>query len=162
MLARIERVFWRFVAIFGPQSWLLRVFRRKARALQNELDGELTDKFAELLLYGMELAFILLASYRRNLRGFRAKYVLCTADGKVAASALFGGGKMSVRDHAVASPTVTVTFQNPGALRRFLFSQDQDILSSILANEVDVDGNLNYVYKFGFMARELQLRLGLR
>ena len=36
----------------------------------------------------------------------------------------------------------TVTFANPRALRRFLFSKDQDVLDSLLANEVDVEGNL--------------------
>jgi hypothetical protein len=162
MLARLQRAFWRIVAMFGPQSWLLRVLHRKARALKDELEGDLTDKFVELLLYAMDLAFILLASYRRNLRDFRGNYVLRTMDGRVAASALFSGGKLSVRDQAVSSPNVTVTFKNPAAFRRFLFSRDQDILLSIMANEVEVDGNLNYVYKFGFMARELTLRLGLQ
>jgi hypothetical protein len=30
-----------------------------------------------------------------------------------------------------------------------------------LANEVTVDANLNYIYKFGFMARDLVHRLGV-
>ena len=42
-----------------------------------------------------------------------------------------------------------------------MFSRDQDILNSLLANDVEVDGNLNYVYKFGFMARDLGHRLGV-
>jgi hypothetical protein len=161
MLARLRRIFWKVVALFSPESWLLRVFRRKARALKDELEGKLTDKFVEILLYTMDVAFILLASYRRNLRGFRGSYVLRTADHRVAASALFGGDKMSVRSEAVASPTVTVTFKDAAALRRFLFSKDQDILSSLLANDVEVDGNLNYIYKLGFMARDLTRRLGI-
>jgi hypothetical protein len=45
-------------------------------------------------------------------------------------------------------------------LRDFIFSRDQDILNSILANQVEVDGNLNYIYKFGFMARDLAKRVG--
>jgi hypothetical protein len=159
MLARLKRAFWAVVAVFGPQSWLAGVFRRKTRLLKDELEGEFTDRFVELLLYAMDMAFMLLASYQRNLRGFRAQYVFRTADGRVEASALFGGGKMSVRQRAVSSPNVTVTFKDPAALRRFLFSKDQDILSSILASDVEVDGNVNYVYKFGFMARELILRL---
>ena len=56
---------------------------------------------------------------------------------------------------------VRVTFKNPAALRDFLFSQNQDILDSILANTVEVDGNLNYIYKFGFMARDIRKRIGL-
>ena len=162
MLARLQRMCWRIVAAFGPRSWLLRVFRRRAQALKNELEGTLTDKFVELLFYGMDVAFLLLPSYRRNLRGFRGSYVLQTADGRVAASARFDDGAMWVQTKAISGPKVTVTFKDPAALRRFLFSKDQDILSSLMANEVEVEGNLNYVYKLGFMARDLGLRLGLQ
>jgi hypothetical protein len=45
-------------------------------------------------------------------------------------------------------------------LRAFLLSKNQDILDSVLANTVEVDGNLNYIYKFGFMVRDLIRRLG--
>jgi hypothetical protein len=34
-------------------------------------------------------------------------------------------------------------------------------MDSLLANEVEVEGNLNYIYKFGFMAKELLQRLGM-
>jgi hypothetical protein len=161
MWSKLRRLYWKIVALVAPESWLVRLLRRKARALKDELEGKLTDKFLELLLYGMDLAFLLLASYRRNLRQFQGSYVLRTADGRVAASALFADGRMSVRKEAVASPTVTVTFTNPGAFRRFLFSKDQDILQSLMANEVEVDGNVTYVYKFGYLARNLTRRLGM-
>lgn len=161
MLARLHRVYWRLLAWFRPESRLLDLVRRKAQALKNELGGTLTDKFVEVLFFSMEVAFILLASYRRNLRDFRGTIVLRTADRRVAASAVFGHEKMTVKTKAVASPDVTVTFKDPAALRRFLFSKDQDILSSLLANEVELDGNLNYIYKFGFMARDLTRRLGI-
>jgi hypothetical protein len=149
------------VAWLSPQSWLERILRRRARALIAELEGKLTDKFVELLLYGMELGFLLIESYRHNLRRFRGSYVLRTADGQVAVSAVFADGKMAVRDQAVPAPTVTITFTNPAAFRRFLFSQDQDILQSLMANEVEVDGNVTYVYKLGYMARDLTMRLGV-
>ena len=77
------------------------------------------------------------------------------------ASALFTPGEMSMRTTAVESPDVTITFKSPAAFRRFLSSKEKDILESLMANEVEVDGNLNYVYKFGFMARHLLLRLGI-
>jgi hypothetical protein len=161
MGSKLRRMFWKTVALLSPQSWLERILRRRARALVAELEGKLTDRFVELLLYGMELGFLLIASYRRNLRRFHGSYVLRTADGRVAVSAVFADGKMVVRDQAVAAPTVTVTFTDPAALRRFLFSQDQDILQSLMANEVEVDGNVTYVYKLGYMARDLTMRLGV-
>lgn len=161
MWSKLRRLFWRTVAVISPQSWLEGIWQRRARSLKAELEGKLTDKFVELLLFGMELAFLLFPSYRRNLRRFHGSYVLRTSDGKVAASALFGDGKMAVRKQAIPSPTVTVTFANPAAFRRFLFSKDQDILESLMANEVEVDGNVTYIYKFGYMARDLTLRLGM-
>ena len=161
MLVTLTRMFWRLVALVSPEAWLLGRVRRKAQALKDELEGKLTNKFVEVLFYSMEVAFLLLASYRRNLRGFRGSYVLRTADRRVATSALFDHGMMSVRHNAVASPNVTVTFKDSAALCRFLFSKDQDILASLLANEVDVDGNLNYIYTLGFMARDLTRRLGI-
>ena len=161
MLAKLRRIYWRLLAWVRPESRLLDLVRRKAQALKDELEGKLTNKFVAILFFSMEISFILLASYQRNLRGFRGSYVLCTADRRVAASAVFGNGKMLVKAEAVASPNVTITFKDSAALRRFLFSKDQDILASLLANEVDVDGNLNYIYKLGFMARDLTRRLGI-
>jgi hypothetical protein len=161
MWSKLRRLFWKTVALISPQSWLEGIWQRRLRALRAQLEGKLTDKFVELLLAGMELAFLLLPSYRRNLRRFHGSYVLRTADGRVAASALFADGRMAVRDQAVLSPTVTVTFATPAALRRFLFSQDQDILDSLMANEVEVDGNVTYIYKLGYMARDLTMRLGI-
>lgn len=161
MLATLRRIFWKMVALVSPEPWLLRILRRKAQALRDELEGKLTDKFVEVLFYSMDVAFLLLPSYRRNLRGFHGSYVLRTADQQVVASALFNNEKMSVASEAVASPNVTILFKNPAALRRFLFSKDQDIMASLLENDVEVDGNLNYVYKLGYMARDLTRRLGI-
>src|SRR5450631_2191783 len=161
MLGRIRQLFWKIATLFRSESWLLKKVRHEAQALKDELEGTLTDKAVELLLYAMDVAFLLLANYRRNLRGFTGSYVLRTADNKVAASALFANQKMSVRREAIASPTVTVTFKTAQALRRFLSAKEPDILDSLLANDVEVEGNLNYVYKFCFMARDLTRRLGI-
>jgi hypothetical protein len=161
MLVKLRRIYWRLLSWLRPESRLVDLVRRKTQALKDELEGKLTDKFVELLFYSMDVAFILLASYRRNLRDFRGSYVLCTADRRVAVSAVFGHEKMTVKTDAVASPNAIVTFKDPAALRRFLFSKDQDVLASLMANEVEVDGNLNYIYKLGFMARDLTRRLGI-
>lgn len=153
--------FWKLLAFVLPERWMARVVRRRLRSFQADVEGAVTDKIAEVLLFAMELAFIFSKEYRRNLNGFRAQYVLATAEGRVAASALFEPGKMRVKTRAVPSPTVTVTFKSPAAFRRFLSSKEHDILESLLADEVAVDGNVTYVYKLGFMARALLLRLGL-
>ena len=158
---RLRRGFWKGVAAIAPKSWAARIVQWNARALLTEVEGVATDKVVELLLVAMDLAFAILPGYRNNLRGFRGRYVLRTADGRVDASALFSPGALSIRTTAVADPDVTITFKSPAAFRRFLSSKEKDILDSLLANEVEVDGNLNLVYKLGFMARALLLRFGI-
>lgn len=131
------------------------------RNLQTELSGEITDKFLEALLYGMKMSFDMSGGYRLNIENFRGRYVFRSADGFVNAAADFDRGDMKVYDSVLEEWNVRVTFKDARALRKFLFSRDQDILNSLLANDVEVEGNLNYLYKFGYMARELLLRLGV-
>lgn len=125
------------------------------------VDKDKDLKFLESLLNNMDLAFCLSGEYRRNIAGFKGRYLFRTADGAVAASAVFDRGNMRVRKEGIGDWNVRVTFRDAEGLRAFLFSKNQDILDSILRNDVEVDGNLNYVYKLGFMARELTRRLGL-
>lgn len=139
-------------------NWFTRVFSKK---LVKELQGEVTDKFLELLLTAMDAAFWFSRSFRKNLKGFNAVYVFETVDGSVHTTAQFAGSDMRVFDRRDFRCTARVIFKDPKALRSFLFSKDQDILNSLMANEVEVKGNINYIYKFGFMARDLFRRLGM-
>ena len=107
------------------------------------------------------MAFLLWADFRENLRGFRGAYLFRTADGAVAVSATFAEMKMQVHEQAVDAWDVMVTFESARALCSFLLSRNQDILDSLLRDEVTVDGNINYVYKLGFMVRELTRKLGI-
>ncbi len=129
--------------------------------LRKELEGRVTDKFVEILLGGMELAFALSRDFRKNIQDFEGCYLFRTADNLVAASVIFRDGKMDVRERAIDDWDTRITFKDAAALWNFIFSRDQDILDSILANNVEVDGNLNYVYKFGFMVRDLSHKLGV-
>jgi len=145
-------------------EWLITIEK-----LRIELSGAVTDEFLELLLYGMDLAFSLdpvfwlFRGYRQNIKDFSGRYVFDTRDNRVdvAASAVFKDGNMIVHEEALSQWDVKVTFENPQALRDFLFSGGQDIVDSLLKNKVEVDGNLNYIYKFGFMTRDLEHRLGI-
>ncbi len=139
-------------------SFFARLFSKK---LRKQLLASATDEFLDLLLDGMDLAFDLSRGYRKNIRGFSARYVFRTADGKVEASASFDDGRMRVYREQIERPNVEVVFKDASAIWRYLLSKDQDILNSLLNNEVEVNGNLNYVYKFGFLARDLSVRLGV-
>lgn len=136
-----------------------RVFSRR---LLEQIRDRATDDLLDLLLHGMAMAFLLSRSFRDNIRGFSAKYVFTTENDKVGVSAWFDGKVMHVDDKPAEDWTVRVRFKDAAGLRRFLFGKNQDILDSILANDVEMDGNINYIFKFGFMARDLERRLGLR
>ena len=136
---------------------LLRMFSKK---LKKELLGELTDECLELLLRGMELSFCLSKGYRSNLNEFRGTYVLRTRNELVVNSITFDQNRMTVHENAIDHWDIRVTFKDVQTFWKFVFSRDHDILNLILANEVEMDGNLNYIYKFGFLARDLAHRLG--
>ena len=154
ILRQIPNIFSDNAGFFFIKFWL--------RDLRKELEGRVTDKFIELLLMGLNLAFDLSKSFRKNIRNFEGRYLFRTTDNLVAASAIFKNGNMDVRDETIDDWDARISFKDAAALRDFIFSRDQDILDSILANTVEVDGNLNYVYKFGFMARDLSRRLGIQ
>jgi hypothetical protein len=141
----------------GLANRMTHLFSRK---LVEQIRTCATDDFLEALFKAMDLAFCLSRSYRENIRDFSARYVFTTADGAVGVTAWFDDGEMHVDSKAAKEWTVHVQFTDAAALRRFLLGKSQDILDSILANEVQVHGNINYIYKFGFMARDLQRRLG--
>ena len=161
MMRAIRRSVMRALAyLFSDEraSRWARVFNRK---LVEQVRSAATDKFLELLLVGMDSFFLVSKSFRKNIEGFRATYVFESANGTVHATALFDNADMNVKETADKTYTARVTFQDGAALRAFLFSKNQDILDSLLKNQVTVDGNLNYIYKFGFMAKDLMRRLGM-
>jgi hypothetical protein len=168
MIARLKRSLTRIVSRIheGAGSALVKAFCRK---LLKQLPGEVTDKFLELLLGGMDLAFLVWPGYSKNIEGFKGRYLFKTREidtyrPVVDAAVIFENGDMKIDREPEDDPDkwdVRVTFKDAAALRAFIFSRDQDILNSLLKNDVELDGNLNYIYKFGFMARDLGHRLGV-
>ena len=138
-----------------------RVLSSRLRKLGKELSGEVTDDFLDVLLDGMGLAFCLCKGYRKNITDFDGRYLFRTADGAVASSAIFRDGEMKTPEDAIDDWDVRVTFKDAEALNAFIFSKNQDILNSLLANDVEFDGNMTYIFKFGFMARDLAHRFGI-
>lgn len=159
MLSKTKRTLLRPIPYLLSDAVGLLIARVFSRKLRKELCGRLTDRFLELLLGGMDLAFCLSKAYRRNIGNFQGRCFFRTPDNLVAAGATFRNRDMEVHREAMDDWNVRVTFKNPAALNDFLFSRDQDILKSVLRNDVEVDGNLNHIYRFGFLARDLARRL---
>lgn len=121
------------------------------------IDAGMTEDFLQLLLKAMSLVFMIHPEYRKNIEHFQGRYVFRSIDDKIGTSVIFENDKMTVLDKVVDHPHVTVNFRNPRALRDYILSPKPDILGALLRQDVVPDGNLNYLYKFAFMAKRLQL-----
>jgi hypothetical protein len=146
----------------GADAFFTRI---RAWRLKKQILGTATDKFIEILLRGMDL-FIFLTpdkDFRRNLENFNGRYYFRGADKaeNIRFSATFNNGYMQVHEKAIDDWDVLVTFRNGKALRDYIFSEKQDIFNSISENAVEVNGNLNHIFKFGFIAQNLMHRLGI-
>jgi ubiquinone biosynthesis protein UbiJ len=133
----------------------------KAKAAMEKLlkglENEFTEDILKTLLTGMSLVFLLSSTYRKNIENFSGRYLFRSKDNAFSVGAVFENGSMNVVDGPVDSPDITIIFKNPAALRNFIFSPKPDILNAILRQDVSVDGNLNYLYKFAYMANHLKL-----
>ena len=149
---------------FGPL--FKRVF---LQALINETVDEITDKCPILLLWAMQSYLYIDREFReKNLANFEGKYVFSlkgtseNPKGKkglkskqVSFSATFKNYNMYVHEGALEEWDFRMIFEDAAGLRAFLFSEEDDMLNAILEDKVQTEGNLNYLYKFGLLARHL-------
>ena len=146
-------------------DWLFNIFRRwRRRSLTSRLlkclHEHATEKFLILILKLMSLAFKLDKDYRKNIEGFTGKYQFRTRDNSVLTAVTFTGKDMKVKkDRTIPDPDITVVFKDSTAVMDYLLAGDRDVLDLVLNNKVVLDGNMNYLMKFGYMANHLQLSL---
>ncbi len=119
--------------------------------------GGAADAFLETLLRLMSLVLTFDYTFRRNIDGFKGRYLFKSLDGGVTAGAVFEKDHLNVTGGAVEGPDITILFKDGRSLMNFILTPNPDILGSMLAQEVSLSGNLNYLYKFAYMARRLQL-----
>lgn len=125
----------------------------------NALEDEAAETFLEMLLLFMRLKFMFDPSYRRNIENFKGRYQFRSRDGGITVLVELDNGKMDIKETLSEDVDVTVIFKDGRSLMNFLLSQNRDVLRGLLNNEITVNGNLNYIYKFAFMANHLQLEL---
>jgi len=125
----------------------------------NTLEDEAAETFLEVLLLFMKLKFMFDPSYRKNIENFKGRYQFKSRDNKITVLVEFDNGKMDIKETLSEDVDVTVIFKDGRSLMNFLLSQNRDVLRGLLNNEINVNGNLNYIYKFAFMANHLQLEL---
>lgn len=121
------------------------------------LTSEFAEDFLQLLLGLMSVVFIVDPGFRKNIEGFSGRYQFKSKDGCINVAALFSDDRLELREEVIPDPDITVLFKDGKALMGYLLTPKPDILGSMLRQEVSLDGNLNYLYKFAFMAKRLQL-----
>ena len=126
---------------------------------QNSFTSEVAEEFLQTLLTLMQIVFAVNYDYRGNIKNFEGRYQFCSKDGEVTIAAVFHNGRMDVMEKKINRPDITITFRDGKTLLNFIISPRQDILGSMLRHDVVTEGNLNYLYKFGYMAKQLQLMM---
>lgn len=140
------------------------MIRLWSRALGKEIGVRLDDAALELLLRFMGLWCRFHVEYRqRHLKDFRGTYLFKTRDGRVDASFTFKNDDMTVSGEASTDWDVAVVFKNARALRSalkdILLRGRMDILDLMLENKLEIQGNINLLFKFLYMVSDLRAGL---
>ncbi len=151
----------RAVSAFLPERAQDSLVPRFCGDLVSELNETLTDGFLEALLSGMQVAFALSRSYRRNIEDFEAIFVFRTRDDRVGATAVFSKGRLTVESDPRPVFDTRISFRDADGLRNSLLAGDANLLETMLSDPVDAEGNLSNLYRFGYLAKELTLQLGV-
>lgn len=121
------------------------------------LDSELAEDFLRILLELMGAVLLLNSDFRRNIAGFKARYQFRSSDDTITVAAVFDRSTLNVSEEIIDNPNISITFSDGKALMNYLLSPKPDVLGSMLRQEVRLDGNLNYLYRFAYLAKRLQL-----
>ena len=121
--------------------------------------SEYGHKLLTGLLKLMNLAFSMDTSLRKNLENFDGHYLFRIEEEDYAVAARFNENGITVKQGEPEQTDICIRFRNARVLSDFLLSSDPDILDAVLKQDVAIDGNLNYLFKFAYMAKQLQQTL---
>ena len=138
---------------------LILIIKRK------ELIKTLNDKYLELLLRFIDIAFEFSKKYRKNIENFNGKYVFKTRDPGIYTSVTFEDGNMKVYDDKKINWDIKIIFKDcktmREALRSIILTGSFDLLDCMLEDKIETVGNINYAFKFMFLVNNLTRRLGI-
>jgi hypothetical protein len=138
---------------------LLRPFRARCigRRLAN-IGAELGEELIKVLLRGIRLALLLDPDFRKGLKTFKGRYLFKSRESEIEVEAVFDRGRVTWSERPKGRHHATLVFKNPGVLWHLLLSGRPDLLGAMLQQDVTFDGNLNYLYRFAYMANHLRLQ----
>ncbi len=137
------------------------------RLLIEEMTSDKMDSLLELLLDAMKLVFVFNGEFRKNINTFSARYTFRIGINGTGATIIFKPikairyGRMIVENEPLDNADVSVNFESGKAMAEFLFSPNPDIFGALLDNKLSFSGNLNYLFKFAYMAKHLPKALGI-
>jgi hypothetical protein len=148
----------------APQA--LQIWENAVKKFLATLEAETAENIMEGLLLLMKTRFLLDpimigSDYQQNIDKFEAKYLFCSKSGDINVLVEFHDGNMDWEKSPSQDVNAALEFKDGPALINYLFNyvvlQNRDFLQSMINNEIRVSGNLNYLYKFLFMANHMLL-----
>lgn len=130
-----------------------------------KIEADIAEEFFKALLNLMKFSFILDREFRDYIKDFSGIMEFRSRNKEVRVLAIFKNSKLDVKElepeELGEQPNAIVNFADHISLMNFLLPRGgkRDILRSLLNNEVVLRGNLNYIYRFSFLANHLQIRL---
>ncbi len=143
-------------------SFYSELFRSPGKLGLQLMDHYLETNAPELLKSLLEVVCLAYSSnveLRQHIRNISAKYQFEFGGNNTTVSVEIRNNYMRTYKGKPESPDVCLKFREPDSLRKLLFTAQPDILRMILDQEVRIDGNLNYLLKFIYLIRHLQLKL---
>jgi hypothetical protein len=160
-----ERMVKRFLGQWQPPE-ALQIWENEVKKFLDTLEAETAENILEGLLLLMKTRFlidpiIIGSDYLHNLDNFDARYLFRSKSGEISVLVEFHDRQMDWEESLSQDVNAILEFKDGQALVNYLINyvilQNRDCLQSMLNNKIRVSGNLNYLYKFLFMANHMLL-----
>jgi hypothetical protein len=142
----------------------------------------LMETILELGLFGMQALFRLRPHLQRQIQNFTGSYLIFTRDDQISVPVIFENGVMRLpasprlwtravsRFRGESRPLLPdmkthakLEFKNGRTmltyLKGYVLDGKRDFLLGVVSNQVKPHGNLNYIFRFGFIINHLLLYL---
>jgi hypothetical protein len=138
--------------------WLVKWLKLRGvkKPLADRLGAEASEEVLKLLLRWVAFAYTVWPGFWKHLKGFKMQYQFATdLDPSFNVALICRHRWMSVREEWLGPPNVRIDFRDWRAVIDLLTHPEADLVNEMLNQRIRVTGNLNYVFKLGYMLRHL-------
>lgn len=130
-----------------------RLLTKKQEKLLAVLDEKGEEAFLKNLLEVMYLKSSKDEAYRKSMEDFSATYVF-EGEGQYDV-VYFKKGRLTLSQKELkAEPDFKIVFKDERGLYKFLLGEEMEYAHIMRSGEISYKGNINYIRRFTFMARE--------